>query len=129
MKRVLALASVVMMMVCAGCGDSHESLAAEQVSVMKDMISTFEGIKDGPTAKSAKPTLKSLFEKMNSINERQAKLEMPTEAQGKVIIEKYGKQMEELQQKMMGSMMRIGFDPAIRAELDDLDTVMSKSMK
>ena len=55
------------------------------------------------------------------INERQAKLPAPSEADIKAIESKHGKEMEELQQKMTSAMLRIAFDPKIQAELADID--------
>jgi hypothetical protein len=121
MKRLLAFTAVVTFLICAGCGDSHESLAAEAVSTMKDMVAVLDTVKDADSAKAAKPKLKSLSEKLNDINKRQAKLPAPTEADIKAIEAKHGKEMEELQQKMMSAMMRITFDPKIQAELADID--------
>jgi hypothetical protein len=110
-----------------GCGgDTHESLAASSVTTLKELVATFETVKDQATAKAAKPKLKTLMEQMNKINERQAKLEAPTEDEIKSMDKKYGKEMEELQHKFAGEMLRIAFDPKIRAELDDLEQSMKK---
>jgi hypothetical protein len=121
MKRLLAFTAVVTFLICAGCGDSHESLAADGVSTMKEMVAVLDTVKDSDSAKAAKPKLKSLSEKLNNINERQAKLPAPTEADIKAIESKHGKEMEELQQKMTSAMLRIAFDPKIQAELADID--------
>ena len=79
MRYLLAVASVL---IFAGCGhaDSHESLAEEGVSTMNEMVVVLDGVKDEASAKSAKPTLKSLAERLNSINERQLKLPAPSGA-------------------------------------------------
>jgi hypothetical protein len=120
--RQLVATFAVMMFVGLGCGgDTYESLAKESLAVTKELVAALDGVKDEASATSAKPALKKIVEKMNSINQRQAKLGVPTEAQMKPVFEKYGKEMEELQQKMVGHMMRIGFDPKIRAVLDDID--------
>jgi len=121
MKRVLALASVFAFLVCAGCGDSHESLAGEQVAAMKELSNTLDIVKDADSAKAAKPTLKKLVERMNDINARMTKLPAPTEAEVNAMGEKYGKQMDEISQKMVANMMRVQFDPAIQKELSDID--------
>ena len=122
MKTLLAITTLAMFLCTSGCGgDSHESLAGESMATMKELVATFDGIKDKESAKSAKPRLKSLVEKMNSINDRQAKLDAPSEAQVKAIDDKHGKEMEDLQMKMTGHMMRIAFDPKIQAELSDIE--------
>ena len=129
MKCLLALTSALMFLVCSGCGDSHESLAGEGQSTMKDMVSVLDGVKDEASAIAAKPRLKSLMDRLNDINLRQSKLPAPTEAEIKAMEAKYGKQMEEFQQKFMGHMMRIAFDPKIMAQLNDLEQNMKKTMK
>src|SRR5678815_1392251 len=57
MKRPFTITAVVMFLVCAGCGDSHEKLAGESVSTMKEMVSVLDSIKDEASAKAAKPKL------------------------------------------------------------------------
>jgi hypothetical protein len=122
MKRLVSFLVISMLAVLPGCGgDSHESLGAESMTVMKDLIATLDGIKDEASAKAAKPKLVSLTEKMQKINERQAKLPALTEADMKAMESKYGKEMEELQPRMVAAMMRLQFDPAIQKELSDLD--------
>lgn len=124
MKHVLTMALVLMLGLAGGCGDSHESLATEARSTMEQMLSVLEGVKDEASAIKAKPTLKKLAEHLNDINARQSKLPTPTEAQVKANLEKHGKEAEALQQRFVSQMMRIGFDPKLRAALDDLDQTM-----
>ena len=88
---------------------------------MKQVVSTLENVKDADSAKANKAKLKSLMQELNDINARMAKLPAPTEADIKAMDAKYGKEMEELGQKMSGQMMRIAFDPKIQAELSDID--------
>ena len=126
MQRSLAFGVLLLLVVCPGCGDSHEKLAAENLSVMKEMNSILDGVKDEATATSAKSKLKSLAEKMNDINLRESKLTAPTEAEMNTLQTKYGKEMEDVARKFQSNMMRIMFDPKINAVLKDLDETMSK---
>jgi hypothetical protein len=113
---------IALLLAGPGCGgDTHESLAGEAMTNMKALVATLDGVTDAPSAKAAKSKLQSLMEKLNNINDRQAKLKTPTEAEFKSIDAKYGKEMEDLQMKMAGHMMRISFDPKIAAELKDID--------
>ena len=129
MKLVPAVLAALMLIACSGCGDTHESLTGEGVATMKQIVTVLDGVKDEASAKSASPKLKALMEQLNSINERQAKLGTPTEAEFTALESKYGKEMEELQQKMVGNMFRIMADPKINAVLNDLDASMRKNMK
>ena len=96
------------------------------MTTMKDLIATFDSIKDQASAKAAKPKLTAIVQQMNKLKERQAKLSEPSETEMKSLVSKYGKEMEELQRKMAGVMMRIQLDPAIQTELSDIDM---KAMK
>src|SRR5438552_13091566 len=106
MRHVLPLGALVLLVCCAGCGDSHESLAKDSVSNMKEMVAILDGVKDQASAHDAKPKLKSLMEKQKDIDARQNKLGAPSEDEMKTIDSKYSKEMEELQQKFNGQMMR-----------------------
>jgi hypothetical protein len=124
MRRSLGILAGVLLVLCSGCGDSHESLAGQSVSTMKEMESVLATVKDEASAKAAKPKLKAVVDRMNDINARQAKLAAPTEAEIKAIEAKYGKEMEQLQEKIGGHMLRIAFDPKIQVELGDIDAKM-----
>ena len=129
MNRLIAVLAAALW-VCAGCGgDTYESLAAEGVTTMGQFANALDTIKDEASAKAARPELKNILAKMKSIQERQDKLGTPTEAQVKAVVDKYGKQMEEVQTKLATNMMRIGFDPKIQKELADLEGDMKTSLK
>ena len=115
--------AVLFMFLCSGCGggDTHDSLTAASLGAMKELVTTLESMKDEASANAAKPKLKSLAEQMNGLNERQAKLKAPTEAEAKAIDEKYGKEMEDLQMRLTQSLMRIQFDPKLSAALNDIE--------
>jgi vancomycin resistance protein YoaR len=120
MKR--SACALLTVAVLAGCGgDSHESLAADSVATMKELIATLETVKDAASAKAAKPKLTAVVQKMQKIQERQTKLGVPSDADLKAMESTLGKEIEGLQQKMVTAMMRIQFDPAIQAELGDID--------
>jgi hypothetical protein len=126
MKRLLTFSALMFaLMLVPGCGgDTHDSLAAESVDVMKKLVAALEGVKDEATARSAKPTLESLASKMKDIDQRQTKLGTPTDAEIKAMGDKYGKEMEALQPKLVAAMMRMQFDPQIAAVLQDIDMKM-----
>lgn len=125
MKNLVALASLLLVLVPGCGGDTHQSLVDESMPLMREMAATVTTIKDEATAKAAKPKLEVIASKMKDLKARRDKLPAPTEAEMKASIDKYGKEMEELQKKMIGSMMAIQFDPAIQKVLGDIDMNMN----
>lgn len=122
MKHTVALCVIIMFLCIPGCGgDTQESLADESMPIMRDMVATLETVKDEASAKAAKPKLEAIAKKMKSLEERRAKLPMPTEADMKAIFDKHGKEMEELQKKMVTVMLAIQFDPKVQGVLSDID--------
>lgn len=123
MKRLVAfsIALMVVMGLAAGCGDSREDLADDSLSAMKQLEATLATVKDEASAKAAKPKLQELADELNDINARMDKLGAPSEDEMKSMIDKHGKEMEQVQEKMVGHMLRITFDPKIQAVLDDID--------
>ena len=125
MKSRITIASLVMLMVCAGCGDSHEKVAADKVSTGNEMLAILQSIKDESSAAAAKDKFKALEAKVKAIQEREAKLGVPSDAELKKVGEKYQKEHAELQAKMMSEFMRIASIPGIDKSLDELDKSMS----
>ena len=126
LRTQASLLVVVALVLCCrggGCGggDSHDSLAVEGQGVMKQMVAVLDTVKDETSAKAAKPQLKTLAEKLNDINARQAKLPAPTEAEIKALDEKHSKEMEEIGHKFQAHAMRITFDPKLSTVFNDLD--------
>jgi hypothetical protein len=119
----LAVCLPLISLCCVGCGggDTHESLAGEAKGVMKEMVAVLDNVKDEASAKAAQPQLKTLAEKMNDINARQAKLPAPSDADVKAMDDKHGKEMEEIGRKFQAHAMRIAFDPKLNLALNDID--------
>lgn len=122
MKRLALALTVLLAFAVSACGkDSHESLAAEGQALMKEFAETLEKVTDVASAKAQKPKLQSLVTKLEELNTRREKLPEPSEEQIKKMMESMGKDTEQTVMKLQGAMMRIMFDPAISAELKDID--------
>jgi hypothetical protein len=126
MKPSLVLASVLMLLVCSGCGDSHEAVMNDQMSLTKDMLAIMQGIKDEASASAAKPKMQALAEKAKAIEERQKNLGKPSDAEVKQLQAKYGTEMEALMSKVMGEVIRISSIPGAAQQLQDMTRSMSK---
>lgn len=112
---------MLMLFACPGCGDSHEDLTGKRLTTMGEVISVLEGIKDEASAQSAKPKLKSLMDKLNDIDTREGQLTPAGPAELKAIESKYAAESETVERKFKSQLVRIAFDPTIRAELDGTD--------
>jgi len=122
MRTLFVLASALMLLVANGCGgDSHESLGKEGLSTMKDMVDVLKGVKDEASAKSAKPQLQTLMDKLKSIDERQSKLPAVTDAEKKEMESKYGEDGKQVMQQFMSEMMRVAMIPGAGEMLQGLD--------
>ena len=122
MKRLALALSVLLAFAVSACGkDTHEKLAREGQSLMKEFAETLEKVTDVNSAKAQKPKLQELVKQLEALDERRKKLPEPSEAEIKAAIDSMGKDMEAIAMKLQGAMMRILFDPAISAELKDID--------
>ena len=122
MKRLTILALALCAAMTTACGgDTRDSLASEQLKAMNEFATTLEGVKDASSAKAAKPKLEALATRMDDINTRERKLPPATEAETKALMEKHSKEMQATMMKVQGAMMKIMMDPAIQAELKDVN--------
>jgi hypothetical protein len=124
MKRLALAMTVLLAFAVSACGkDTHESLAREAQGLMKDFAETLEKVTDVPSAKAQKPALQALVNKFEALKVRRDKLGEPTEEQLKQMMESLSKdkELEQTAMKFQAAMMRIMFDPAINAELKDID--------
>ncbi len=125
MRQLITLAAVLLFVTCSGCGgDTHESLAADTMSTMKEITTILHGVTDEASAKNAKSQIKSLMDKLKDINEKESKLKAPTEAELKELDTKYGKEMEDVARKFQAEIMRVAFMPKVGEVFQDIDTNM-----
>jgi hypothetical protein len=124
MKQALALMSVLFLLTCTGCGgDSADKVADDTVSIMNEMATVMESVKDEASAKAANAKLRDLGERMKALKARQDKLALTPEQ--KIEMEKkYKDKLEPVLQKLLGEAMRISFDPKLKPAMDGLEDVM-----
>lgn len=120
MKQMVLLASVLMLLVCSGCGDSPDKVAEDGISVMDEMATVMESVKDEASAKKANAKLRALTDKMKDIKARQEKLSITTE-QKIELQKKHEEKMGAVVERLMREGMRISVDPKLKSALDGLD--------
>lgn len=126
MKRLLAITSVLMLLVCSGCGgDTPQRVADDTIDVMKETTAILEGVKDEASANKAHDKLQAIGDRFKSIKERQDKLKISTDDKMKLEAE-YRPKMEPVMQKLMAESMRIAMDPKLSPALKGLDNVMKQ---
>jgi len=125
MKQLYTSAALLMFLLCSGCGgDTRESLADEGVDKMQEMVDVLKGVTDASSAKSAGPKIKALTQEMEAISARGDKLPEPTADELKEIEAGPNKRMEAVSQKFMQEIERISRDPAMLAEMGEIDSDM-----
>lgn len=115
---VRATCAVLLLLLLTSCssGNSPEAVKKEAVSVMGEMGETLSSIKDGETARAAKPALRKLAERMKALKTKWDAL--PEAKAGEKAA--YEKEIQEASAKMSGSMMRLMLVPEAQEVLQDV---------
>ena len=124
MTRLALALTVLLAFAVSACGkDTHESIFIEQKGLVKQIAETLEKMTDASSAKAHKAELRSLGEAYQALKTRSEKLPKPTAEETKVMMGKISadKELQEISLKFQGSVARIMTDPAISAELKDVD--------
>ena len=121
---------VTCLLLCAGCGGgSHDRLFEEQLDLFKETTGVLAGVKDGESARAAKPQLRDIAERMQTLGKREKDLPPLTAEESAHLREKYkdraldvGKYAEEIVRlKYLAS-------PEVKAEIDaDLQNLRMES--
>ena len=104
-KPLLAIAGLGLML-CAGCGDSPDSVMQDYLSCAKEMGTVMQSVKDEASAQAAAPKLKALGARMQDIEKRQKALNLSKEEET-ALQAKYKPQMEEIAKGLVPDMMRV----------------------
>ncbi len=100
-------ASIALVLSACSAGDSHEKVADDTLKIMERMSTAMTTITDKATAEKAVADMKVIANDMKAVSERAKKLGEPS-ADVKARIDASMKvKAEELQKKMMASMMKV----------------------
>ncbi len=105
------------------CGDAHDKAARDMISLFNRMADVLETIKDADSAKAAQAKLKPLIEEMKALKAHTDTLGEP--ANDKALQEKYGKEFEAVQKRLMAALMKaMSSGPEAAAALQELGEAM-----
>jgi hypothetical protein len=104
-KPLLVIVGLVLML-CAGCGDSPDSVMQDALSCAKEMGTVMQSVKDEASAQAAAPKLKAIGARMQDIEKRQKALKLSKEEET-ALQAKYKPQMEEIAKGLVPDMMRV----------------------
>lgn len=116
--KSIALLLGTSLLVFSGCGaDTHEKIANDMISEMKNLVAVLENLKSPEDVEAAKPKIKKIAERLKAIKKRADKIGDPSEEVQKKLEEKFKKEMAEMGPKLMAAMLTMPED--VRKEVDD----------
>jgi hypothetical protein len=95
------------MLALSGCSESHESLAAEAISILKDIADELSKIEDPASAEAAKPKLKTLGDRWRDNRQRRRNSKALSPKQMAVLEREYGPQLESALKRYLAEVARV----------------------
>jgi hypothetical protein len=106
------------LLLASGCSDSHESLTAEAIQILRETADVLSGIQDSASAEAAKPRLKELGGRWRENERQRANKRIPARELAKLERE-YGAQLESAMKRYLEQVRRVqrvdGGEEALRA--------------
>lgn len=116
-----AALALTMPFALVSCGDSHEKVTKDVISLMNKLGDTLGTVTDKASAEAAKDKLKALGDEMKALKSRMDKVGKPSGDAEKKLEEKYKSEMEAAMKKMMSATMKIATaGPEAQAALKDV---------
>jgi len=120
---IRTLVSLVLLVLASGCGDSHESLTKQSISITTEAADVLSSIKDPASADAAKPKLKELGERWRDNQQRRAALKKIAVKELTRLEREYGAQSQAAVKRYLAEVVRVktvdGGEEALR-ELGDV---------
>jgi hypothetical protein len=114
---VAAVCLSALIIVGGGCSKTHESIADDEISKMKDFQNALKDVKDEASAKAAAEKIKAIAADLKKLKEEDDKLPKATDDEKKKIEEKIKKASDENEKEMQAVMAKIGSDPKLAAPI------------
>jgi len=120
LSKLLAAPLAVVLLIClTGCGDSHEAVMEESVSVMEDLHTILKDVKDKGSAEDVKSKIQALGDRMKDLKARADALGDPPKEVEAELGEKYMTKLFSLMMKITGEAQRIESNPELSGILKD----------
>lgn len=107
MRRTILVLCAFSILPLLGCGDSHESLAANAIAILKDIADELSTIKDSATSEAAQPRLKELGNRWRANERRVAEYKPPTTREMATLEKQYGAQLESAMKRYFAEVARV----------------------
>ncbi len=124
LPTAFALAVTFLLSACGG--SKHEAAAEESVTLMEQIGTALESVKDEVTAKAAASKLEPTITRMATMQKEMQALEKPAGAAGEALKAKYEARMQAAIAKMTTQMGRVMADPKLSAILQPVMAKMGK---
>jgi hypothetical protein len=120
MKRLAPILAVIgLLAVLSGCGDSHESLASENVAILKQLNGILDAVKDEASAKDARTKFESSRAKLEGIKQRADALGKASKGTKADVERQFNAEKRANIDKLFGHMERINKDPKLAGPLKE----------
>jgi hypothetical protein len=105
------------------------AVVKEMLGVMDKLTKALSGIKDAATAEAGKPELRKLAQAWTTVRSKAEKVPPPSKDEKARLEKDFKSQMELAQRKLFGEVERVRNIAAARDVLEEIRSVLSKTMK
>jgi hypothetical protein len=121
MRNLSVMAALAVCMLLVGCKRTHEDVAKDMISCMKDLTAALKDVKDEASAKAAVPKITAIRDRMLKIDEETKKMGEPPAAEKEQLTKKYESQMDEVGKAFFAEMTRVASDPKLAPAMKALE--------
>jgi hypothetical protein len=122
-RTIVTTLCAAVLVLSSGCDNTHESLMDDMLDEMENMIAVLKTIKDEASAKSAESKLRSIVDKLNSLQERVKKVKQPEGEEAKALEKKFEERAKKIMGEFLSEMMRVSsISPEVATILSEAKT-------
>jgi hypothetical protein len=127
-RRLFTVAFCALALV-AGCSKpTHETIMKDSIAKMKEMTTVLHNVTDEDSAKAAADKLKTIEEAMKKLKTDEEALPKLSADDEKKLMADHETEMKDVENGLMGEMMRIGMNPKLSAPIQEVMKNFSNDM-